>query len=184
LDSTAAGESDRAASFAGEDIMQNNTRRNFLIGAGSLLGMAPVILSASDPMADYTPVGRWRTVDDKTGKPRSIVRIWEENGRYYGRVEESLNPERAGRRCDKCTDERKDQLIVGMVIIRGLAKNGDEYTGGDILDPDNGKIYRCKLKVKEHGSVLSVRGYLGASLFGRSQTWTREAEAGATAELK
>jgi len=132
-------------------------------------------------------VGRWRTVDDKTGKPRSIVRIWEENGVLLGRAEKSLNPERAGRRCDKCTDDRKDQPIVGMVIIRSMKKDGDEYTGGDILDPDNGKIYHCKLRVKEEGSKLSVRGYVGASLFGRSQTWTREPEeasSGATAEKR
>jgi len=126
--------------------------------------------------ADLTPVGRWRTVDDKTGKPRSIVRIYEENGQFFGRVEESLNPATAGRKCDKCTDDRKDQPIVGMVIIRSLKKDGEEFKGGDILDPDNGKVYSCKLRVKDHGSKLSVRGYLGASLFGRSQTWTRESQ--------
>ncbi|HYL37360.1 MAG TPA: DUF2147 domain-containing protein [Bryobacteraceae bacterium] len=147
-----------------------------MVRALALLGLATLGLHASDPTVTLTPGGRWRTVDDKTGKPRSIVRIWEENGQFFGRVEQSLNPERAGRRCDKCTDERKDQLIVGMVIIRGLKQDGEEFTGGDILDPDNGKVYRCKVKVKEHGSVLSVRGYLGASLFGRSQTWTREPE--------
>ena len=149
-------------------------KTTFLLGACVLLGVASISYCASGPSLDTTPLGRWKTVDDKTGKPRSIVRIYEQNGEFFGRVEQSLNPERAGRRCDKCTDERKDQLIVGMVIIRNLKKDRDEYAGGDILDPDNGKIYRCKLKVKEHGSVLSVRGYLGASLFGRSQTWSRE----------
>ena len=73
-----------------------------------------------------------------------------------------------------------------MTIIRGLKKDGDEFSGGDILDPDNGKVYRCKVKVKDHGSVLSVRGFLGASLFGRTQTWTRQPEASpdASPELK
>ncbi|MBZ5609208.1 MAG: DUF2147 domain-containing protein [Acidobacteriia bacterium] len=158
--------------------MQKLTRRN-LLRASALASLTPLILTASDPTVAVTPVGRWRTVDDKTGKPRSIVRVWEENGRFFGKVEQSLNPERAGRRCDKCTDERKDQLVVGMVIIRNLELKGDEYSGGDILDPDNGKIYRCKLRVREYGKVLSVRGYLGASMFGRSQTWTREPETGA-----
>lgn len=130
-------------------------------------------LYATDPSAGVTAVGRWRTVDDKTGQPRSIVRIYEEQGRLFGRIEQSLNPERAGRRCDKCTDERKDQPIVGMLIIRGLKQDGDEYTGGDILDPDNGKIYRCKLRLKDNKNMLAVRGYLGTSLFGRSQEWTR-----------
>ena len=159
--------------------MQTHTRRNCLLRACAVVSLATLGLYASDPAPPPTPVGRWQTVDDKTGQPRSIVSIWEQNGQFFGRVEKSLNPERAGRRCDKCTDERKGQLIVGMVIMRGLKKNGDEFTGGDILDPDNGKIYRCKLKVQDQGSVLSVRGYLGASLFGRSQTWTREAEASA-----
>jgi uncharacterized protein (DUF2147 family) len=65
--------------------------------------------------------------------------------------------------------------------MRGLKRDGGEFSGGEILEPDNGKIYRCKLKVKDQGSALFVRGYLGASMFGRSQTWTREAEAGASA---
>ena len=154
--------------------MTTRSKSTFLLATCALFGLACVTYSASEPNLEPTPLGRWKTVDDKTGKPRSIVRIYEQNGEFFGRVEQSLNPERAGRRCDKCTDERKDQLIVGMVIIRNLKKDRDEYAGGDILDPDNGKIYRCKLKVKEHGSVLSVRGYLGASLFGRSQTWSRE----------
>ena len=166
--------------------MQSNAGIRKILRACAVLAVVAAGLSASDPAIGLTPVGRWRTVDDKTGQPRSVVVIWEENGQYFGRVEQSLNPERAGRRCDKCTDERKDQLIVGMTIIRGLKKDGDEFSGGDILDPDNGKIYRCKVKVKDHGSVLSVRGFLGAALFGRTQTWTRQPEASPDAppELK
>jgi len=148
-------------------------KMRFILGAGAALCLASFAVRATIP-GEPTPVGLWKTVDDKTGKPRSIVRIYEENGKFFGCVEASLNPERAGRRCDKCTDERKGQLIVGMVIVRGLLKDGNEFTGGDILDPDNGKIYHCKLKLKEQGTQLVVRGYLGASLFGRSQTWTRE----------
>lgn len=158
--------------------MQTHIAKTYLQRICALFSLALFGLLASDPTAVLTPVGRWKTVDDKTGEPRSIVRIWEDNGHFLGRVEQSLNPARAGRRCYKCTDERKDQLIVGMVIIRGLAQNGDEYAGGDILDPDNGKVYRCKLRISGRGNVLVVRGYLGAALFGRSQTWTREPETG------
>lgn len=158
--------------------MPTRSVKTYLVFVWALLGLAGLGLPSSNRLAGLTPVGRWLTVDDKTGQPRSIVQIWEQDGQFFGRVERSLNPARAGRRCDKCTDERKDQLIVGMTIIRGLQKNGEEYSGGDILDPDNGKIYRCKLRVIDHGNALSVRGYLGASVFGRSQTWTREPEEG------
>lgn len=147
---------------------------------GAMLCLAAFVCQAGD----LTPVGRWRTVDDKTGKPRSIVQIYEENGVYFGRIETSLNPATAGRRCDKCTDERKDQPIVGMIIIRSLKKDGAEFKGGDILDPDNGKIYRCRVRIKDQGNKLEVRGYLGASLFGRSQTWTREGEEASTTTPK
>jgi len=164
--------------------MQSTVGKKIWWRACTLFALATVALYASDPGAGFSPVGRWRTVDDKTGQPRSIVLIWEENGQYFGRVEESLNPARAGRRCDMCTDERKDQLIVGMTIIRALKKSGDEYSGGDILDPDNGKVYRCKLRVKQQGEALSVRGFLGASLFGRSQTWTREPEVNSNVSVK
>jgi uncharacterized protein (DUF2147 family) len=151
--------------------MRNRIR---ICGAGlvscALLGLAAGVAAA----ADTSPVGLWRTVDDKTGNPRAIVRVYEEKGKYFGRIEKSLNPARAGRRCDKCTDERKDQPVVGMVIVRGLSREGDEYSGGDILDPDNGKIYRCKMRLADGGGKLVVRGFIGFSLLGRSQTWTRE----------
>jgi len=120
-----------------------------------------------------TPVGRWKTIDDKTGKPKSIVEIYLDNGKFYGRVEATLQPD-AKKVCEKCKDARKDQPIAGMIIMRGMVKHGDEYAGGDILDPDNGSVYRCKFRLEEHGNQLSVRGFIGFSLLGRSQTWTRE----------
>ena len=120
-----------------------------------------------------TPVGRWKTVDDKTRKPKAIVAIYEENGRLFGRVEATLDPN--GKKvCDLCKDERRNQPIVGMVILRGLAAHGEEYSGGNILDPDNGSVYRCKLRLEDGGRHLSVRGFIGLSLLGRSQVWTRE----------
>ena len=133
-----------------------------------------VIWACSVFGAGPTPVGAWRTIDDKTGKPRSIVRIYEEGGKLFGKVEASLNPATAGRRCDLCKDERKGKPIVGMVIIRNLREHGSEYDGGDILDPDNGSVYRCKIKVIDDGARLQVRGFIGISLLGRTQTWVRE----------
>lgn len=142
----------------------------FQTGALALLASAAMWAAQTDAL---TPVGRWRTIDDKTGKPKAIVRIYQENGRLFGRVEATLDPN-AEKICDSCKDERKNQPIAGMIVVRGLVRHGAEYSGGDILDPDNGSIYRCKMRLLEGGRRLSVRGFIGISLLGRSQTWTRE----------
>jgi len=118
--------------------------------------------------------GRWKTVDDKTGKPKGIVLVYEQNGQFFGKIESSIDPKDAHKICDLCKDERKNKPTTGMVFLRHLKRDGDEYGGGDILDPDNGKVYRCKARLAEGGKKLVVRGYIGISLIGRSQTWTRE----------
>jgi len=131
------------------------------------------IAAEADTMS---PVGLWRTTDDKTGKERALVRIVENEGRYEGRVEKIFtqpgdDPQHL---CRKCEGERKDQPIIGMNILWGLKRDGDQYSGGEILDAKEGKIYRCKMKLVEGGRKLEVRGFIGVALFGRSQTWTRE----------
>lgn len=121
-----------------------------------------------------TPAGLWQSTDDKTDKPRSLIRITEHHNQYSAVIEKGLLPTDTGEAiCDKCTDARKDQKIIGMTIAEGLKKNGNQYDGGEILDPENGKTYRCKMKLDETGNVLEVRGYIGLSLFGRSQLWHR-----------
>lgn len=125
--------------------------------------------------AQPSPTGLWKTVDDKTGQPKSLVRIYEQNGKLFGKVEKTLRPD-AKKTCDKCPDERKNQPMVGLVVIRNLEKHGDEYSGGDIVDPDNGKLYKCKIAVEQGGKKLNVRGFIGFSLIGRSQSWTREGD--------
>lgn len=114
-------------------------------------------------------VGKWKTIDDEDGKPRSVVEIYKQGDKYFGKIVdifyrpgEPLDPV-----CDKCTDDRKGKKVIGMVIIRNLEKKGNEFKGGDILDPNNGKIYDCKLWI-ENG-VLKVRGYI-AFLY-RTQNW-------------
>jgi uncharacterized protein (DUF2147 family) len=117
--------------------------------------------------------GRWKTIDDKTGKPGAIVLIYEQKGEFFGKIEVNLKGERQV--CDLCKGERKNQPIVGLEILRHLKRQSDgEYSGGDILDPDNGSVYRCKARLEDGGKKLVVRGYIGISLFGRSQTWLRE----------
>ncbi len=135
-----------------------------------LLAFAPCVIAASN-----SPAGLWKTIDDKTGKPRSLIRISENNGEYSAVVEKGLREGDTGEAvCDKCTDERKGQKIIGMTIASGLKEKNSTYEGGKILDPDNGKVYKCKMKLDETSNKLEVRGFIGFSLLGRSQTWLRE----------
>ena len=121
-----------------------------------------------------SPIGLWKTIDDKTGSPRAIVRIYEQDGKLFGRIERSFTPGAENRVCEQCTDERKNQPIIGLIIIRNIQSKDGEYAGGDILDPDTGTIYRCKFHLDQNGAHLIVRGYIGISLLGRSQTWQRQ----------
>lgn len=122
-----------------------------------------------------TPAGVWRTIDDKTGQAKALIKITEKNGEYVGTIEKGLGPDADPNRiCTACTDYRKGQKMIGMQILNGLRKDGDEYDGGKILDPESGMTYGCKVKVIDGGQKLQVRGYLGISLLGRTQTWIRE----------
>jgi uncharacterized protein (DUF2147 family) len=118
-----------------------------------------------------SPVGLWKTIDDETGQAKSHVKIYEVNGVLYGQIEKLLNPADQGKKCEKCPGDAKNKPLEGLMIIWGMKKDGDEWTGGSIMDPKNGKIYSCKMKVE--GNKLIVRGFLGVSLLGRSQTWHR-----------
>lgn len=124
--------------------------------------------------AASSPAGLWKTIDDNTGKPRSLVRINEANGVVTAVVEKGLLETDTGDKiCDKCKDDRKGQRIIGMEIIRDMKQHGKRYDGGTILDPENGKTYQCILKLNETGDELEVRGFIGISLIGRSQIWHR-----------
>lgn len=118
-------------------------------------------------------VGKWKTIDDETGQPKSIVEIYEKDGMYFGQIKELFRKpgEDPDPVCDKCAadDPRKDQPIKGMVIIQNMKQDGDEYSGGTILDPKKGSTYDCKLWIEE--GKLMVRGYV--AFFFRTQTWQR-----------
>lgn len=114
-------------------------------------------------------LGAWKTIDDETGKPKSIVTLFERDGKLYGKVDKLLlKPQDTV--CDKCEGKLKNQLVVGMEILTDMQRDGDEYSGGEILDPAKGKVYRCKLWL-ENNQTLNVRGYIGF-LF-RTQQWHR-----------
>lgn len=136
-----------------------------------LAGSAAIAVHAA---GSQSPIGLWKTFDDKTGKPRALVRIYLQDGKYFGRIEQSFTPEAQKRVCSVCTDERKNQPIIGLLIVRNMTLRDDTYSGGDILDPDSGSVYRCKLHLEKDGTALVVRAYIGISLLGRSKTWRRQ----------
>lgn len=122
------------------------------------------------------PAGLWKSIDENTGKPRVMVRITESNGILEGKVERVFPKPGEGTdpKCVKCEGALKNASVTGLVIMNGYKKNGDEYIDGKILDPDTGSTYSSKLKVVENGQKLSLRGYIGVPLLGRTQTWIRE----------
>ncbi|BCM06325.1 DUF2147 domain-containing protein [Ralstonia nicotianae] len=141
-----------------------------------LLGGLAFALAAGGAFAQAaSPAGTWKTIDDATGKPKGEVQIVEKDGVFSGRVTNILKEEDRAKVCTKCTDDRKDQPIVGLTILKDLKKTGDnEWAGGNILAPENGKVYSAKMSLSEDGRKLNVRGFLGISLLGRTQTWVRE----------
>jgi uncharacterized protein (DUF2147 family) len=133
-------------------------------------------LAASSAAAQMTPAGVWRTYSDKDGSVSSEARIVDNGGVLSGKIERVLAATyKPGDKCTKCSDDRKDQPIEGLEFIRGVTKaDGEEvWTGGTILDPDNGTVYKVKLTPIEGGKKLEVRGYVGMPLLGRTQTWLR-----------
>ncbi|MCS4240273.1 uncharacterized protein (DUF2147 family) [Myroides gitamensis] len=117
-------------------------------------------------------LGKWKTFDDQTGDAKSIVEISEKGGKYQGKVIEILNPAKKDSKCEKCPGDDKGKPIEGLVIIKNLTKKGEEYSGGTIIDPQSGKEYKCSIKMNGK-TQLEVRGYVGISLIGRTQTWTK-----------
>lgn len=117
-------------------------------------------------------LGKWKTVDDETGEAKSIVEVYEKGGKIYGKVVEILRAEHKKDVCSKCEGADKNKPILGMVIISGLKKEDSEYNGGTVLDPENGKKYKCYITL-ESPDKLKLRGYIGLSIMGRTQYWTR-----------
>ena len=136
--------------------------------------MCALVLWSASAMAQMTPVGLWQTISDADGKPQGEVRVTESGGVISAVLEKALvtSPEP---NCDKCTDDRKGKPKVGLQIIRDARKTDgkDVWEGGNILDPNNGTVYKLKLTPIEGGKKLEVRGFIGMALLGRTQTWIR-----------
>jgi len=132
-------------------------------------------LASLTAMAQGSPVGLWKTIDDDTKMEKSLVRITDSGGVMSGKIEKIADPAKANSVCEKCADERKDKPVMGMTILRGVKPSADAGTweGGDILDPNNGKVYKVRLKPVDGGKQMEVRGFVGMALLGRTQTWVR-----------
>ena len=137
----------------------------YLIGAFLLTTLAVT--------AQTSPVGTWKSVDDKTGEVKSHIEIYEQGGKYFGKVTKIMRADRQDRRCTECDGKRKDQPILGMVIIEDLEADGDYWKGGTILDPESGNTYRCSVWFEDgNAGELKVRGKHWTGLY-RTQTWQR-----------
>jgi uncharacterized protein (DUF2147 family) len=124
--------------------------------------------------AQMTPVGLWKTIDDDGKTEKSLVRITETAGVLSGVIEKIFDPSKQDSKCDQCSDERKDKPTLGMTIIRNVRQDAEDknlWSGGEILDPNNGKSYKTRLKPIEAGKKLEMRGYIG--FFYRTQVWLR-----------
>lgn len=139
----------------------------------ALVGLSAVLPGVA--AAQNTPVGLWKSIDDETKTEKSLVRITETGGTLSGKIEKLMDPTKQDAKCDKCSDARKDQPVLGMTIITGVRASSDKtlWEGGEILDPNNGKSYKVRIKPLDSGKKLEVRGYIGAPMLGRTQTWIR-----------
>ena len=132
-----------------------------------------ILILVSCKVNSQSILGEWKTIDDISGNPKSILEVFETGGRIYGKVQRILEKGKENAKCIKCEGELKDKPVVGMLIINGLKnKSKNEYSGGEILDPENGRKYRCKIWLNpKNPNELKVRGYI--AFFYRTQTWMR-----------
>jgi uncharacterized protein (DUF2147 family) len=138
----------------------------------SILFSLVVFFTISNSIQSQSIIGKWKTVDDETGKAKSIVEIYEKSGKIYGKIVDILDVEKKNKSCSECSGEDKNKPILGLILIKGLRKDGSEYTDGQILDPKSGKLYNCLISLQTNDQ-LKVRGYIGISMFGRTQYWFR-----------
>lgn len=131
-----------------------------------------VLLAISISFNAQDIFGKWHSTNDETGKVDSVIEIYKKDGKAFAKIIEIKNEDRKNAVCDLCEGDNKDKPILGLNILTGLEKDDDEWSGGEILDPRNGKIYKCYIKL-ENTNKLKIRGYLGFALIGKTKYWTR-----------
>jgi uncharacterized protein (DUF2147 family) len=141
-----------------------------------LLPLLLVLLSsllATRARADASPVGYWTTIDDDGKTPSSVIQIYPKGKKLFGKIVQLINPREKDPKCTACEGAKKNQRILGMEILRDFEQDDDEWSGGHILDPRDGKEYKCYMELIEGGKRLKVRGYVGIALLGRTQYWQK-----------
>ncbi len=136
------------------------------------LVLLSLVLFSYFGMSAQGVIGKWKSIDDETGKAKSIIEIYKKGDKYYGKIVELLTEQNRDGVCRTCETEYKNKNIIGLVIIKDLEKDGDTYEDGEIMDPKNAKTYSCYIEL-ESPNKLKVRGYIGFSLLGRTQYWYR-----------
>ncbi|EKD54090.1 MAG: hypothetical protein ACD_60C00125G0014 [uncultured bacterium] len=148
--------------------------RQFMVIIATFLSSVSLAFATSFETA--SPIGYWKTIDDVTGKPKSIVQVWKTTDEILMAKVVKIFPTKdvaKAKICTACDGDKHNQPIVGMVIMSGLKLNNNQWKNGQILDPENGKTYSCSARLVENGKKLSIHGYVGFPMFGRSQTWER-----------
>ncbi len=157
-----------------------NAKKFWVTHVGLLIAAFAITLTPFQrALADdhNSPIGVWKSIDDKTHQPRSIIKIWEEDNQLHGKIVKIFYKEGESEKdlCTKCEGDDKDKPILGLTILRGFTEHKENvWSKGTILDPESGRVYRSKLTLKDEGKQLDVRGFIGISLLGRTQTWMRE----------
>ena len=134
-----------------------------------------LIFTISFSINAQTIFGKWHSTNEDTGEVDSVIEVYKKEGKAYAKVVEIKNPDRKNAVCDLCKGKNKNQPILGLNILTGLEKDDDEWSGGKILDPRNGKVYKCYIKLEEPNK-LKIRGYIGFALIGKTAYWTRAEE--------
>ncbi len=151
--------------------------RILFLGLAALAGFSSLARAQavrSPNSAGSSPVGRWKTVDDATGRVTGIIAIREEDGKLFGTIEELFDPPVPHPTCYLCSGALKDRPLVGLQILSGFVQDGNQWSGGQILDPETGKIYSASLSLQDGGKKLRLHGYFLVPVLGRTEHWLRD----------